>query len=267
MPVDSMPRRAAILHAALFLLATSPLWAWRGIQALLHPLGVLALALAATAGFLWWDRRPAAALGLDPRPRRLAELALGYLAGVVLVALIALVLYFALPYPWVRNAGFSVRLSAWSLVYLLVSGSIEELVFRGYSFERLIAAIGHWPAQVVTALVFAVYHVLNGWPWQRAFVGTVLGSILFGLVFVRWRSVPAAIGVHAAGNWTRELLLSDPATPKTYVAPHSGQQWLPLEQFTATVVWNVVVVLAIVAMAVAVYRHRAAEPDAMAVAA
>jgi hypothetical protein len=61
-------------------------------------------------------------------------------------------------------------------------------------------------------------------------------------VFVRWRSVPAALGVHAAGNWTRDLLLSDPATVQTFVSPFSVRQWMPLEQFTARVVWNAIVV-------------------------
>jgi hypothetical protein len=104
-----------------------------------------------------------------------------------------------------------------------------------------------------------VYHVLHGWSWNAALVGTTLGSILFGLVFVRWNSIPAALGVHAAGNWMRDFLLSDPATARTFVSPFSVRQWTPLEQFTARVVWNGFVVLACVVMAVIVYRHRSRE--------
>ena len=78
-------------------------------------------------------------------------------------------------------------------------------------------------------------------------------------MFVRWRSVPAALGVHAAGNWMRDLVLSDPATARTFVSPVSVRLWSPLEQFTARVVWNGFVVLACVAMAVVVYRHRQRE--------
>jgi hypothetical protein len=32
--------------------------------------------------FLWWDKRSPAVLGLDPKPRRLGELALGWLGGM-----------------------------------------------------------------------------------------------------------------------------------------------------------------------------------------
>jgi membrane protease YdiL (CAAX protease family) len=254
-----MRRSTAFGRALLFLAVTSPMWALPKALTVFHPVGLLALALALTLLFLWWDKRSPAVLGLDPRPRRVAELGLGFLGGALLVCIIALVMYFALPFPWERNAGFLPVQAAWSLVYLLTANGVEELVFRGYGFERMISAIGHWPAQILTALIFALYHVLHGWSWNAALLGTTLGSILFGLVFVRWRSVPAALGVHAAGNWTRDLLLLDPATVKTFVAPFSVRQWMPLEQFTARVIWNGVMFVACVVMAVVVWKHQRRE--------
>jgi membrane protease YdiL (CAAX protease family) len=250
-----MPRSAALGRAALFLLATSPLWALRRANAWFHPAALFALALAATLLFLWWDRRAPAALGLDPSPRRLAELSLGFAGGLLLIGVMAVALYAVLPYPWQVNPSFSARIAAWSLLYLLLTNGVEELAFRGDAFERMIAAIGHWPAQIVTALVVAVFHAVHGWPWS-SLVATTLGSILFGLVFVRWRSVPAALGVHVAMNFARDLLLTDPPTAKTLFAPFSVRTWMPLEKFTANVVVNAVVLLACVAMAVVVRRDR-----------
>lgn len=251
-----MRRSTAFGRALFFLVATAPIWALKQVPVVFHPVVLLLLTLALTLLFLWWDRRPVAVLGLDPTPRRVGELALGFLAGAALVGVIAAVMYFALPFPWQRNAAFEPRLAEWSLLYYLVANGVEELVFRGYAFDRMIAAIGLWPAQIVIALIFAFYHVLHGWTWGNALVGTTLGSILFGLVFVRWRSLPAALGVHAAGNWTRDLLLADPPTAKTLVAPFSLMRWAPEDVFTARVIWNGVVFLACVAMAVVVYRHR-----------
>jgi len=254
---DEMRRSTAFGRALLFLLVTSPIWALRQTYAVFHPVAVLGLALAVTLLFLWWDRRSPAVLGLDPRPRRLVELGGGLLGGAVVIAVMALLIAALLPFPWERNEGFRAGVAAWSLVYLLSGNAVEELAFRGYGFERMIAAIGLWPAQILTALVFAVFHVVHGWPWQVALVSTTLGSILFGLVFVRWQSVPAALGVHAAMNWVRDLLLLDPPTSKTLYAPHSLRAWMPEEQFTARVVVNGVVFLACVVMAVVVHRHRA----------
>jgi membrane protease YdiL (CAAX protease family) len=255
-PESSKRRSAAFSRALLFLVATAPIWALKQVPVVFHPAVLLFLTLALTLVFLWFDRRPVAVLGLDPTPRRLGELALGFIAGALLVGAIAAVMYFVLPFPWQRNAAFQPGLAAWSLLYYLVANGVEELVFRGYAFDRMIAAIGHWPAQIVIALIFALYHVQHGWTWGNALVGTTLGSILFGLVFVRWRSVPAALGVHAAGNWARDLLLSDPATAKTLVGPFSLARWAPEDVFTARVAWNGVVFLACVGLAVVVYRHR-----------
>jgi membrane protease YdiL (CAAX protease family) len=251
-----MRRSTAFGRALLFLLVTAPIWALKQGPAVFHPAGLLALALAVTLLFLWWDKRSPAVLGLEPKPRRLGELALGWLGGMLLVGVIAVVMYFSLPFPWARNGTFRPDQAAWSVLFLLMANGVEELVFRGYSFERMISAIGHWPAQIVTALLFAVYHVLHGWSWSSALIGTTIGSILFGLVFVRWNSLPAALGVHAAGNWTRDLLLLDPPTVRTFFAPFSVRTWMPLEQFTARVIWNAVMFVACVVMAVVVWRHR-----------
>jgi membrane protease YdiL (CAAX protease family) len=252
-----MSRTTALGRAVLFLLATSPIWGVRQVYSLFHPSGLFALALAITFLFLWWDQRSPEVLGLDAKPRRLAELGLGFVGGALLIGVMALLFAVVLPYPWARNGLFRPDVAAWSLLYLFLTNSVEELSFRGYGFERMISAIGHWPAQIVTALVAALFHVLHGWTWQAALIATTLGSILFGLVFVRWRSVPAAIGVHVAMNFVRDLLLTDPPNAKTLYAPFSVRNWMPLEVFTARVASNLVVFLACVVMAVVVWRHRA----------
>ena len=100
----------------------------------------------------------------------------------------------------------------------------RSLLFRGYGFERLITAIGMWPAQlIVGAACSRTYHLLNGYAWQVAFTGSVIGSLMFGLVFVRTRSVMAATGFHAAANWARDVVLADPPTMRTWFGPGGSQ--------------------------------------------
>ena len=257
MSTDQMERSTALGRALLFLLVTSPVWAFRRGFAVFNPVAMLAIIVGLTLLFLWWDKRDPEVLGLDPKPRRLLELGGGFLGGALVIGVMALAIGIALPFDWMRNPGFRAGVALSSLAFLLASNAVEELVFRGYGFERLIAAIGHWPAQIVTAIVFAVFHVVHGWPWDVALSSTTIASILFGLVFVRWRSVPAAVGVHVAMNWVRDLLLLDPPLPKTFYAPLALRQWMPLEQFNARVIANVVVFLACVLMAVVVHRHGA----------
>ncbi len=180
----------------------------------------------------------------------------------MLVLAMALLVRAFLPFPWVLNPAFDSRLAAWSFAWLVCFNAVEELIFRGYSFERLIAGIGLWQAQFVTALLFALFHVMSGWPWTVAVLGTTAGSLLFGFVFIRWRSVPAAAGVHAAANWTRDLLLLDPPTAKTLFAPLAPRPWTPGEQMAAMAIFTGTALLGSVALWVSIRRtRRAAEPS------
>jgi membrane protease YdiL (CAAX protease family) len=251
----STDRATSLRRAVLFTIACAPIWLLPQRFAVFHPVAMLGVVLGATFLFLWWDRRSPSVLGLDLRWRRLAELAGGLAGGALFIAAVALLLRVVLPFEWERNPAFFARLALDSLLYLLFANSVEELVFRGYSFERLIATIGHWPAQLVTALLFAVFHLVNGWPWQAAFTGTVIGSVLFGLVFVRWGSVPAAVGVHAATNWTRDLLLLDPPNMRTLYAPVAGRNWTSAERLTTAVAFDAIAILACVLLWWSIVRH------------
>lgn len=83
------------------------------------------------------------------------------------------------------------------LVFLLivVAPITEEILFRGLILRGLLSRFGAGPGVVLTALLFAVFHVN---PWQ--FIGAFLLGLLFGWLYVALRSlVPCLIG-HAAAN-------------------------------------------------------------------
>lgn len=251
---------SALRCATLFLLSCAPLWlapraVWQGF-----PL-TLVLVIGLTLLFLRREGRSGSAIGLTVSWPRASELACGLGGGALLVVLIASLLARVLPFPWIRNPRFDSTLAMWSFLSLLYGNSVEELIFRGYSLERLIAGIGHWKAQLVTAILFACFHVANGWPWQVALTGTTVGSLLFGLVFVRWHSVPAAIGVHAAANWMRDLTLLDPPGPATLVGPVAPRPWTAGEQVATALVWNGVTLLACAVLWRSIQRSRACAAD------
>lgn len=248
-------RASSIRRALLFLAICAPIWLVPNLLGVGNPIMLVAAMVLLSYVFLRYEKRSLAVLGLDASWRRLGEVAAGFLGGTILVVVMALGMRLVLPFPWTWNPGFSATMAARSLLWLLCGNAVEELVFRGYSFERLIAGLGHWKAQLVTALLFAVFHIVNGWPWQVALLGTTVGSLLFGLVFVRWRSVPAAAGVHAAANWVRDLLLSDPPTAKTLVAPLSPRPWTSGEQLSAMLIMDGIFLVACAALAISIRRR------------
>lgn len=167
---EDQPR--SIRRAVLFLSICAPIWLVPNLLGVGHPIVLVAAVVMLSFLFLRHEGRSLATLGLDASWRRLGELAAGFAGGAILVVVIALAMLLVLPFPWAWNPGFSAAMAAWSLLWLLCGNAVEELVFRGYSFERLIAGLGHWQAQLVTALLFGCSISSTGGPgrwrcWAR----------------------------------------------------------------------------------------------------
>ncbi|MFM6926703.1 MAG: type II CAAX prenyl endopeptidase Rce1 family protein, partial [Ferruginibacter sp.] len=58
---------------------------------------------------------------------------------------------------------------------------MEEVAFRSYSFLKLNTAFGLRVTQLIIAIVFALYHIVQGWNWQIAFLGPGIWALVFGL--------------------------------------------------------------------------------------
>lgn len=86
------------------------------------------------------------------------------------------------------------RIPLW-IAMLLVAPLVEELFFRGWMLPVWERRFGRWGAILGTALLFALLHIL----WWRILITLPLG-VLFGWVFVRTRSVLAAVAAHAGAN-------------------------------------------------------------------
>lgn len=197
---------------------------------------VVVLLLCSSAMLLKREGRSLADLGMAWSRGAAAKLLCGLAGGALLFSLAALTLRAVLPFHWERSAQFLPSALAATLLFHLSTNLCEELAFRGYGFDKLIQTFGHWPAQGVIALMTALFHVVCGWPWQVALVSTTAGSLLFGLVFVHWRSVPAAVGVHAAWNCSRDVMLGMPPTPAAAWHPVGMERWTPAQWNTAQII-------------------------------
>jgi hypothetical protein len=100
----------------------------------------------------------------------------------------------------VRNADFTVALLVPLGLSFLAWAAVEEIAFRSYPLFRLNEALGFWTAQLVVAVVFALYHVAGGIPLVQALLGTVIGSLAFGAAALASRGLALPIGMHAAWN-------------------------------------------------------------------
>jgi membrane protease YdiL (CAAX protease family) len=209
--------------------------------------GVAVVLLVLTRVLMQREGRSLSNFGLSLSSAMAKHLVLGLIGGMALFSTGSLVLRLALPFVWERNQTMLPNAILGMLVFHLITNSCEELAWRGYAFEGFLRVFGHWPAQMIVALVSAYFHVLSGWSWPVALTTTTVGSVLFALVFLRWSSIPAAVGVHAGWNWTRDLILT-PASTASILTPIGTQKWTSLEWSIAQAVFIGVSLLACVGL-------------------
>lgn len=100
---------------------------------------------------------------------------------------------------------------AWGLYAFLWAALLEELLFRGFVFQRLLDGIGTGGALWGMAALFAAGHWTNpGMEGAARIVGTVdigLAAVMLGLAYVRTRSLALPLGLHLGWNWMQGSVL------------------------------------------------------------
>jgi membrane protease YdiL (CAAX protease family) len=102
----------------------------------------------------------------------------------------------------------ALAIGAWSFAGVAL---FEELLFRGFVFQRLVSGVGPIAAQGLMAVLFAVAHWDNpgmeGATQVWATLDIALGAILLGLAFLRSGSLALPIGIHFGWNWMQGSVL------------------------------------------------------------
>jgi len=174
-------------------------------------IGIQAVLIAAVSGICQLlMRRPLAELLGKIDLGWFGDLARGVLIGAALMLIPALFLGITGFIGWQWNPTGVSNLTTGLLLFAGVAVA-EEMLFRGFIFQRLITGIGQWPAQVVVAVFFLLTHLNNpgmsGGVKVMAGINIFLASILFGFAFLRTRSLAMPLGIHFMANWVQGGLL------------------------------------------------------------
>lgn len=158
--------------------------------------GLIAVALATSLALLLWDRRQES-IGFFVRPRlAVPEFLFGSVWGALLVGACALMVVLSTDLRHERGDG----LPFFDLLVVYVPAAIhEELLFRGYAFQKL----HRWNravALLVVALLFALLHVNNAAVSWLGLANIFLGGLLLGLAYERYGRLWFPIGLHLAWN-------------------------------------------------------------------
>lgn len=160
------------------------------------------------------------------------DLALGALLGATMIGFTLLGIW-ALGglQGWDRN---SVGTTPWGVAGLFLAIALkEELLFRGYLFQRAVRGMGPWPAQLIVAALFIAAHAANPAPssllrWS-SWLNMLLASVLYGMLVLRTRSLALPIGSHFAWNFSQSVLgfsVTGTASAGPWTPRLQGPDWL-----------------------------------------
>jgi membrane protease YdiL (CAAX protease family) len=111
---------------------------------------------------------------------------------------------------WQVNV-FSYSILTSGLTICLLVAIAEELLFRGFIFQRLITSFGVWPAQFVLAGLFLLTHINN--PGMTGIIKTLasinifIASIMFGIAYIKTKSLAMPLAIHFMANFTQGTVL------------------------------------------------------------
>jgi len=195
-----------------------------------------ALGAAASAICLRLEGRPFGSIGFVPGGRWVRDLLLGTLGGILLILTTALVIRGFDGFHWMRATDVGLRQLGFAAAVFLGVGFNEEILARGYPFQRLVEGGGPWVGQLSFAAFFALLHWgnpgMHGATKVWATLNIGLAAVLLGFCYLRTRSLALPIGMHLGWNWAQGSLLGFGVSGNTDIKGlwtpvfHGKPEWL-----------------------------------------
>jgi membrane protease YdiL (CAAX protease family) len=212
----------ALVLVALVQIATNRTLDWLGASKGLwrQLLGVAAL-LGATWICTRLRKERLKSVGFDLDSRWARELGVGSLIGMGQILVATAVLWVAGGVTLALDPQRSLQALGAGLSLFVMVGIGEEVLFRGFLFQRLRDGIGLWPAQVLFACLFALAHWHNpgmtGLTKVMATLDISIGAVVLSMAYVRTRSLALPIGMHVGWNWMQGTVLGFGVSGRTAV--------------------------------------------------
>lgn len=235
-----------VVFTGIFMLLSSTLnFAPRRLERLAYGIiGTLA-ALITTFLFLKFDRKKFSDIGLTVQRSSVVKFFAGVLSGIVIMGLLTTsVLYFT-------NAEIELNPGTTVWHFLLATAPLiplawmEELGFRAYPLEILKDKTGIRLSIIITSILFALYHIANGWSVASSFYGPAVWGLVFGLAAIYSRGIALPTGIHYAANLTTSAFGEPNNTVSIWTIKHSattaskGVDWATLFPVLALLIFAI----------------------------
>jgi membrane protease YdiL (CAAX protease family) len=245
-------------------------FAWFGLVSRLIFLALVLVGFAAMGRLGQRQPQPLADQGLAARAGWGREWALGAAlgwAGIVACVLpAALIGGLLVSVNGLHAAAFTALIL--DLLTLAAATLLDEVLFRGYAYQRLIDAIGPVLATMVMAVAFTLARSFA--PSGGSVLATLLLGFLLAMAYLRTRALWVGWGFHFAWNASMAVLFGLPVSGLTSFSPlvttyTEGPAWLTGGGYgpegSAIASFVLLLLMAVLAMVTRDLRHRWALPE------
>ncbi len=171
-------------------------------ERLVHGIIGTIAAFAATFFFLQLDKRSFTDIGLRFENNTLLRFLIGIALGILIMGTMALSVIWFSGFTIESNPQGNLLNFLLLLLPLIPLAFMEELAFRAYPLIVLNEKTGTRAAILITALLFGLYHIANGWTLQNALLGAGVWGITYGLAATWSKGIALPTGMHYAANLT-----------------------------------------------------------------
>jgi len=180
------------------------------------------------------EHKPLGVIGLAFHPCWVNELCLGLGIGVIMIVSVGgaeALLGLARFAPSTFAARSELAYGGGLLLILSISATNEELIFRGYPFQKLVQSLGPPGAVALSSACFGLVHLGNPHHTWISTVNTMLVGIPFSIAYLRTRSLWMPVGMHFTWNYVQGFVLGLPVSglalsPSVLQAQVHGAAWL-----------------------------------------
>jgi hypothetical protein len=162
-------------------------------------------ALLITFLFLKIDKKNFADIGLKLEKATLKKFFAGIVVGAGIMGLMTIgVIYFP-GFNMEANKNSNFLNFLFCTLPLIPLAFMEEVAFRVYPLILLKDNGGLRRSILITSILFALYHLANGWTIENSFLGAGVWGIVYGSAAIYSNGISMSTGLHYAANLTTSL--------------------------------------------------------------
>ncbi|MDW9381472.1 CPBP family intramembrane glutamic endopeptidase [Chryseobacterium sp. JV558] len=154
-----------------------------------------------TVLFVRWDHIKLSEIGVTPGKLMLRRLFTGFIIGLLLAILQALIVMAFGHLKLRMTSNFNWGTIVFFLFFYVLIAVREELVFRSYLLRTLDYKFKAVFALSVMIILFIFEHILSGMSWKMSIIGSGLGGLLFGIAALKTRGIALPIALHTSWNF------------------------------------------------------------------